>query len=292
MPTDLYRALHKLSDRVPCDVELVFFGKRDFTAGLDELPCKVSFVPTSEEFVHGENLISAIRTKKDTSMTRSMQKLSLGEIDALISIGNTGALVGSARLYLERIDGIKKPALLATLPTKKKRLAVIDVGGNVDTKAEHLVQFAQMGIAYQRCQENLNPRTALLNIGHEEAKGYQELITAFQKLQDLPGFFGNIEARNVFEGEIDVLVTDGFAGNVLLKTAEGMADFICGNTKKLPKNINYAEYPGAILCGVDGIVIKCHGYSSGLAILNGICGALRLIREGFIGKLEKELTTT
>jgi phosphate acyltransferase len=277
-----------MADDLPKDIELVFFGCEDFTDGT--FPCKVTFVETKESFDPDENLISAIRTKKDTSMTRAVQMLADGKIDAMISIGNTGALVGSARLYLDRIDGIKKPALLATLPTKKHPLAVIDVGGNVNTKAEHLIQFAQMGIAYQHCRGIEKPRMALLNIGHEEAKGYDELILAFKKLQKFPGFHGNIEARNVFDGEINVLITDGFAGNILLKTAEGMADFVCSSMDSLPKNVNYAEHPGAILCGVNGIVVKCHGYSSGLAILSGIRGTVELIREKFIEKLKKELT--
>jgi len=276
-------------------LELVLFAPAENLGRYPGITC----VEANDTILPHESPLTAIRTKKETSIAVGMRYLRDGMIDAFVSIGNTAALVGTARLTLPMIEGIKRAALLALLPTKKKPIAVIDVGATVDSKAEHLVQFAGMGIAYQRCRGIENPKLALLNIGSEEKKGSQETISAFQQLQGLSGFVGNIESRDAFHGTIDVLVTDGFAGNILLKTAEGMASFIfehlaqvpaMGNLiAKLEQNLDYAQYPGAILCGVDGLVVKCHGYSNSLALLNGIRGAVSLVKEGFIAKLKKEL---
>ncbi|MDN3507333.1 MAG: hypothetical protein P0S94_00250, partial [Simkaniaceae bacterium] len=171
---------------------------------------------------------------------------------------------------------------------------VVDIGGNVNVKEDALVQFAHLGSAYQKARGHANPRIALLNIGHEESKGNQAHIEAFKALEEIEGFSGNIEARDVFQGKVDVLVTDGFAGNIFLKTTEGLAVFIvekmCGTRKDLPKELNYAEYPGALMCGVRKLVIKCHGYSSGLALFSGVRGALDLIKEKLIAKMEIALS--
>lgn len=202
---------------------------------------------------------------------------------------------------------------MTLIPTKLEPVAVLDVGANVNVKAENLLQFAQMGIAYQKTRGIKHPTVGLLNIGEEKQKGTPELRKAYEILEtlnrdapfDAPIFIGNIEGRNVFHGNIDVLITDGFTGNVFLKTAEGIAGFILDQLEKvklaeifpqlknminpLRHRLHYAEYPGAILCGVEGIVIKCHGESTPEAFINSIKGASHLVRHFFLEKIKSEL---
>ena len=190
---------------------------------------------------------------------------------------------------------------------------MIDVGGNVSYKAHHLVQFANMGAAVQRCSKGIDtPRVGLLNIGVESKKGTTELRQAYQVLQQFENspkmkFEGNIEAREVLQGKVDVLVTDGFTGNVLLKSIEGVSTFImdyisestashASDTLKqslhdLQRHFRYDEYPGAIVCGVDGVVVKCHGYSSKKAFFNGIKGAVLLVQKQLVSRIKEQLST-
>lgn len=259
----------------------------------------------------------AIRHKKNSSLVSGIRLLKKRSIDAFISAGNTGALIASATLSLPLLPGIKRPALLATLPTEKGYVAVIDVGGNVACKAHHLVQFAQIGAAYQRCSQGLaTPAVGLLNIGVESKKGTSEVRQAYQILQqEYSGadvsqvhrmrFVGNVEGREVFQGVADVLVTDGFTGNVLLKTSEGVSSFILEHLKYALEGISahqqesvfryfkyhfdYEEYAGAIICGIDSVVIKCHGKSSAKGFFNGIIGAADLVKAGFINQIKQQL---
>jgi glycerol-3-phosphate acyltransferase PlsX len=181
------------------------------------------------------------------------------------------------------------------------------VGANVTVKAEHLVQFASMGIAYQKTRGIEQPTVGLLNIGSEKKKGTPELRKAYECLQQHSTVFkGNVEGRDVFHGDIDVLVTDGFSGNIFLKTAEGLAEFILDDLQKagafegsfelkkiistLWRRLQYDEYPGAILCGVDGIVMKCHGRSSPSSLIHSIKGALRLHHHHFLEAIKQELS--
>ena len=183
-------------------------------------------------------------------------------------------------------------------------MAVLDVGANVAIQTEHFMQFAQMGIAYQKSLGIIHPTVGLLNIGAEEKKGTPQLREAYQKLQELNHssqiFLGNVEGKDVFQGKVDVLVTDGFTGNVFLKTAEGIGAFILdllndsafglgGLLSKLKQRLHWSEYPGAILCGVDGIVIKCHGDGSPKAVINSIKEAVRLVEQDFIDKIKGQL---
>jgi glycerol-3-phosphate acyltransferase PlsX len=241
-----------------------------------------------------------------------MRMLKAKEIDAFVSAGNTGALVGSAKMTLGMLPGLNHPALLALMPTKLNPLAVLDVGANLECKAEHLVQLALIGSAYQKARGITLPSIGLLNIGSEAIKGTIELRSAYQKLEQLARqkdpffkFSGNVEGKTVFDGTIDVLITDGFTGNVFLKTAEGIASLILdrlhehlskdsleqlkGQLSDLQSHLHYAEYPGALLCGVAGIVIKCHGYSSPQAFTNAIREANRVVSENFFQILQKKL---
>lgn len=251
----------------------------------------------------------AVRQKKKSSLVLGVKDLKKKSIDAFISAGNTGALMASATLYLNKFLKAGRPALLALLPTQKGSVAVIDVGGNISCKAEHLVQFAEMGAIYQSCNLNIaRPKVGLLNIGAESKKGTLEVRQAYEMLQNSDQthmeFIGNIEGRDVFDGKADVVVTSGVTGNVLLKTAEGVSSFIFDSLKseqnlltengkksfeKLQKHFSYAEYPGAILTGVDGIIIKCHGLASARAIYNSIKGAITLCRKDFLFQIKERL---
>lgn len=257
------------------------------------------------EVIHmDDDPLHAIRRKKESSLCVGVRLLKEKKLDALVSTGNTGALIAAANMYLPMLDGISRAALITLLPTKENPVAVIDVGANIHCKPEHLVQFAQMGLAYQKSRGIESPKVGLLNIGTEEKKGRADLRETYQLLQEFgSAFVGNVEGKRIFSGEIDVLVTDGFTGNVFLKTAEGISSFILDTLhenqhtlffskpllNRLEKELYSAEYPGAILCGVEGIIIKCHGDAQPEALKNGVQGALNLISGSFLKKIKSEL---
>lgn len=272
-----------------------------FRSSMDK---RIAFQVVQEVIDLNDDPLHAVKYKKGSSIVLAMRLLKKRKLDAFVSAGNTGALLASATLSLTKLPSITRPGLLAVLPTKKGPVAVIDVGGNVACKASHLVQFAQMGAAYQSCMQGVErPTIGLLNVGAESKKGTAEVRQAYQILQTPSASFefaGNIEGVEVFQGKVDVLVTNGFTGNVLLKTTEGAASFIFDSLKqvgalKIPEvqqvwnSFDYAEYPGAVLCGVEGIVIKCHSYSSSRAMFNSLKGAIRLVRESFIAQIRARL---
>ncbi len=251
----------------------------------------------------------AIRRKKNSSLSVAMRFLKEGKINALVSTGNTGALVAAAQIYLPLFKGIRRSALMAVLPTKKSLLAVLDVGANVSCTTNHVVQIAQMGLAYQKSRGVRCPRLGLLNIGTEETKGHGEIRKTYRCLQELHlsnrsfTFVGNVEGKEIFSGNIDILVTDGFTGNVFLKTAEGISAFILDIIQenqaifdisqslfdRLTKGLRLAKCPGAILCGVENIVMKCRGDASPEAITNGVQTAFDLVENQFISKMKHQL---
>lgn len=279
----------------------------------------ITFQVVADSIAMADEPLGAVRRKKGSSIVVGMRMLKKRQIDAFVSCGNTGALVASAALSLPRLPGIMRPALLASLPTEKGAVSVIDVGGNVSCKAHHLVQYAYLGGAYQRAVKGIDsPKVGLLNIGSESKKGTKEVQQAYDLLkahyheQVLAGvppymdFVGNVEGRDVFKGAVDVLITDGFTGNVLLKTAEGVASLIFGSLAKssqaegvtdvfnkvsnsLQKQFNYAEYPGAIICGVDGVVVKVHGYATAKALLSSIIGAADCVQKEVISRIKQQL---
>jgi phosphate acyltransferase len=267
----------------------------------EEICSCVSFLDCEEVIVMTDHPLEAVRHKKKSSLIKGMHLLKEKEIDALVSCGNTGALIASAAIALSLLPGISHPALLAHLPTKKGQIAVLDVGGNTLCKAEQLVHFAFLGAAYQRILQVMDkPKVALLNVGVESYKGTSEVSRAYDMLKGQDGnsgmhFVGNVEGRDLFTGDVDVLVTDGFTGNVLLKTAEGAASFIFDSLhdkmkqdstglferdfKDLKKRFNYAEYPGAFVCGIDAVVVKVHGNAVAESLLASIHSAINCLEE-------------
>ncbi len=245
----------------------------------------------------------AVRRKPDSSLVLGVEALKEGHLDALVTAGSTGALLVASRLKLLPLRGVSRPALIALLPSKQAPIAVLDVGANLKSSDRFLVECAAMGIAYQRCRGIENPTLALLNIGQEATKGtelHRKAHTALHKLA--PGsFVGNIEARDLFEGKVDLVVTDGFTGNVFLKTAEGIAAFLLetldhpdyragsDRLEVMRKKLCYRGYPGALLCGVSGIVLKCHGNAGQESVASSLTLATQLVRGRFLERLQEEI---
>ena len=311
-PEELLAALLKFFMELKGSAHLFLFGTQALFKGIP-FPSLITPVPVSEVISMEDNPLSAIRHKKNSSLCTGIDMLKEGKLQAFISAGNTGALMAYAKMRLPDLPGIDRPALLTLLPSRQKEIAVLDVGANTSFKAEHLYQFALMGVAYQKSRGIQTPTVGLLNIGVEAKKGTPELREAYKKLEKFNKpeknkkavFIGNIEGRDVFQGNIDVLVTDGFTGNVFLKTAEGIAGVILGQLEEtaqeecspllkgmlavLRTQLHYAEYPGALLCGVDGIVMKCHGNTSSQSFAHSIVSAVRLIKHDFINQIRSHL---
>ncbi len=305
-PRELLQAIVAYHAKLKKAVQLTLIATPQVLKGLPRPPSGL-FLHTAKEVITMEDdPIRAVRRKKDSTLCAGIHMIHAGRLQAFVSAGNTGALMCAAKLTLSTVPGIDRPALLTLLPTQKKEVAVLDVGANVACRAKHLVQFAKMGVAYQKSRGIKTPVVGLLNIGTEAQKGTPELKETYDQLQRLAKgksfrFQGNIEGRHVFQGEIDVLVTDGFTGNVFLKTAEGMASFILeqivssakeasaphlkGLLSELGHRLDYTQYPGALLAGVNGIVIKCHGTTSIQSVLCSITGAIRLVEHDFLSHL-------
>lgn len=288
-------------------VDFVFIGTKEF----EKYPLrkKDSFLTAKNFITMEENPLLAIRRKKDSSIGIGMQLLKDKKVDAFISAGSTGALMSLGKMRLSMLKNISRPALLAILPSKKKGLAVLDVGANLSSKPKYLLQYALLGTAFQKTHGIKKPKVGLLNIGSEAKKGTAELqkayieMTSLAKKSNLFEFSGNIEGKEVFDGNIDVLVTDGFTGNVFLKTSEGVVNFIldrlhdcgqkCENTENyfsdIKQYLHYEQYPGALLLGLNGIVIKCHSYCSMSSFVKAVKLAISFVKQDLISSIKKEL---
>jgi phosphate acyltransferase len=300
---ELVDTLALFLEQYPSRASFVAFGSPDSFLGLkssDLLQC----VETDEEIHMADDPLKAVRKKKRASMTLGMEMLKEKKIDALISCGNTGALLALSTLKLRPLPNISRPALVASLPTQQDEVAVVDVGANINSSADLLVEFASIGTAYKQCMGVQSPRVALLNIGTEPIKGTKILREAYERLtltnDKTFTFVGNIEPRDVFKGKVDVIVTDGFSGNIFLKTAEGIGEMLLFDIEQqkathhpcfehLCKKLSYSKYPGALLAGCHGLVIKCHGTAKPSALVNSILKAIQLYNENFLDKLEASL---
>ena len=274
----------------------------------------IEIVPASEVITMTDSPAQAFRKKKDSSAHVAAHLVKREKADAWLSAGNTGAVMTVARFVLGTLPSVQRPALAAPFPTSRGGVAVLlDVGANVDSKVAHLVQFAVMGEIYYRVIFGTRqPRVALLSIGEEAIKGNELTREAYQRLKTLPlNFVGNVEGRELFSGAVDVIVCDGFIGNVALKISEGVAQHIALLLKKalkstvasqvgyvlsrnaykeFRKSIDYTEYGGAPLLGVRGITVIGHGSSNANAIKNGVRVAAELARARVNEKIEQELS--
>ncbi len=304
------------------DLKIVLVGDKDkISLELEQVNSNnIEIVHASESIDMSEHPAAAVRRKKDSSIVRAIQLLKEGHVSAVVSAGNTGAVMASSLLGLGRIKGIERPAIASVLPSEKGSTVFLDVGANLDCKPRNLVQFAIMGSLYAEKILGFNsPKVALLNVGEEECKGNEQTQAAFALLKEAGiNFTGNIEGRDLFKGTANVVVCDGFVGNVMLKTCEGLAMslmsmmkeelasnwlFKVGTALALPalkrigKRVDYSEYGGVPLLGVNGVVVVSHGSSSAYAIKNAIeaaeeaaySGLVLSIAENFSSKLEKKV---
>lgn len=272
---------------------------------------KLEIVNTTEIIENEDKPVKAIRSKKDSSMVVALNLVKEGRADAVISAGNTGALLAGGLFIVGRIKGIDRPCLCPAIPNVKRGMTIIaDGGANADCKPKNLVEFAAMSDIYARKVLGYeNPKLALANVGIEEGKGNDLVKKSYEELKKLDlNFIGNIEARDVINAYTDIIVCDGFTGNILLKSAEGVAMSVMGllketfmsstkgkmgalllkeDLKKLKSFMDYSEYGGAPLLGVNGGVIKAHGSSNSLAIKNAIRQGIRF-SEGNVVESIKE----
>ena len=267
----------------------------------DGQPGKVSAVYTSEVIGMDEHPALAARKKKDSSIVVGCQLVREGRAQGFFSAGSTGACMAAATLYMGRVRGISRPVLATILPSPVAPVILADVGANADVKPKYLLQFAQMAAIYAERVMNVdNPRIGLLNIGEEETKGSELAQEAYRLMKEkLPGFCGNAEGTDILNGRFDVIITDGFTGNVALKTIEGTASMlfdqlrtvltastvrklaasvIMPGLKDLKKSLSADEVGGAPLLGLKGSCIIGHGSSNAKAIANGIAVTARCAR--------------
>lgn len=300
------------------DLEILLCGKedeiikcaQDNSISLDKMS-----ILNAETVVEMEDHADVvIKSKKDSSMAVGMKALTQGEGDAFVSAGSTGALVVGATFIVKRIKGAKRAALAPILPTDDGNgVMLIDSGANVECRPEMLLQFGIMGYHYMKGMGVENPRVALLNVGTEDTKGGELQLQAFKLMSECEdiNFIGNVEARDVLNGVCDVIVTDGFSGNVLLKTCEGTVAVLMGNLKQVfTKNIftklcymilkpglkqfkgklDYNEHGGAPLMGVTKPIIKAHGSSKATAFKNAVLQAATFAESKSIDKISVDIS--
>jgi glycerol-3-phosphate acyltransferase PlsX len=254
---------------------------------------KISVIPTTEIIAMNESPTEALKKKKDASLLVGIQKHKEGKVDAFVSAGNTGAQMAASLLSLGRITGVNRPAIGSILPCESGFVFVIDVGANADCKPVNLYQFAIMASIYvDHVFGKKNLSVGLLNIGTEEKKGNEVSQAAFKLMKEnLPEFYGNIEGRDILRGKVDIIVCDGFVGNIVLKFAESVMGVVSKGIKRnlgsnlftnigallvkpafsaLRQKYDYEEHGGVPLLGVNGISIICHGRSTGKAIKNAL----------------------
>lgn len=266
---------------------------------------RISVVHAPDRIVHGEAPAAAVRRKPNSSIVVGVKLQREGQVDAFVSAGSTGAVMASSLLFLRPLPGVDRPAIGAVLPTSDQPTLLLDAGANVDCKPQHLLQFAQLGHVYAQDLLGVdNPRVGLLNIGEEPEKG-NELVVESHKLLGSSGlnFIGNIEGGEIIRGGCDVLVCDGFNGNLILKFYESVAEFIIGTLRKemevhhadeldlneIFRFLDYEEYGGAPLLGVNGISIIMHGSSSPKAIGNALEMAARAVESSMVSDMAGEL---
>ncbi|TES37366.1 phosphate acyltransferase PlsX [Staphylococcus epidermidis] len=274
------------------DLEIILFGDESQYNLSHE---RIEFRHCTEKIEMEDEPVRAIKRKKDSSMVKMAEAVKSGEADGCVSAGNTGALMSAGLFIVGRIKGVARPALVVTLPTTDgKGFVFLDVGANADAKAEHLLQYAQLGNIYaQKIRGIQNPSVSLLNIGTEAAKGNsltKKAYDLFEKNQSF-NFTGNIEAKTLMDGNVDVVVTDGYTANMVLKNLEGTAKSIGKMLKEtimssfknklagavlkkdletFAKKMDYSEYGGSVLLGLDGTVVKAHGSSNAKAFYSAI----------------------
>jgi len=292
------------------------YGKQELLANeisknkILEQSCKI--IDAEEEILDDESPLAAAKRGKNSSMWKSIESLKNNETDISLSAGNTGAMLVISRLILNTINGIAKPALAALWPNKNGMNVVLDLGANIECSEKNLTDFACMGSAlYKSLFDSDLPKVALLNVGLEEIKGHDELKKSFSFLKENKiknfNFCGYIEGNQIMNGDVDVIVTDGFTGNVALKTAEGTANFITGGIKnslsklsmllsykslnKFKEKLDPRKYNGAIFLGLQNPVVKSHGSTDAVGFAHSINVCNKIVKANLIEKIKSNLIT-
>ena len=293
-----------------CD-KVFLVGKQDI---LEKELAKYSYDKSRIEIVHADQTItmgdepsSSVRTKKDSSLMKVFSLHKKGIVDAAISAGNTGAAMAGSLFTYGRIKNVLRPAIATVFPTEKNPVVILDVGANVECQPANLLQFAELGSLYSKFFFNNEfPKVSLLNIGGEAKKGNEIYKKTYELLSENKNvnFIGNIEGKELFLGKSDVVVCDGFSGNILLKTVEGTVEYMTSKLKSeikkhffakiaillfmgpvlknLKKEMDHSEYGGALLVGLNGITVITHGSSNFNAIANSIKFATKIVNSGFM----------
>ncbi len=304
--------------RADSDLQITLAGPVDAITPLiknaDDVRDRLLVVDAPEVIDNHESPALAIRQKKQSAVVMGMLAVRNGEMDAFVSAGSTGAVLVGGMLRLGRIPGIERPALAPLLPGSKGQFLLIDCGANVDSRPEWLAQFAVMGDAYMKKVMGIeSPRIGLVNNGAEEEKGNLLYSEAHQQIKKMPvNFVGNIEGRYIPAGHADVIVCDGFDGNIILKYTEGVAETLMGIIKRelmadtvsklgallsknayrrVKKQMDYTEVGGAPLLGVQGAVVKAHGSSNANAFKNAIRQAVQMVRGGVADAIAQAIAT-
>lgn len=313
-PKEIVAGAQEAADKLGVEITLV--GAEELIKPHLDTSSKglVKIMNASEIITNDEPPVTAIRRKKDSSIVVGLKACKEKKGDAFVSAGSTGALMAGGLFLMGRIFNIDRPAIAIVVPTKNKPCLLLDVGANSEVKPKNLVQFAWMGSEYAKAIFNMeSPRVGLLNIGVEEEKGTATVKAAYETLKNDSNinFIGNVEARAFFDGDAEVVVCDGFTGNIFLKIIEGFGNFVFEEIKKQARSkfiyglgasllkpafkefktrFDYSEYGGAMFLGVDGTLIKCHGSSDRKAIFNGIKAAKRFAESQIHIKLAQSLT--
>lgn len=300
--------------------EIILVGREELIrrelAQYDTTGLKLSVVHAEQVIDMGEHPSEAVRNKPNSSMVVGMKLVRDGQADAFVSAGNSGGVLATALVSagrLERIRGVQRPAISTVLPTAREKSLMLDIGANTDCKPDWLAQFALMGSAYAKVLGVSNPRVALLANGEEDTKGNAAVQAAHAILRQLPlNFVGNVEGKDIVQGIVDVIVCDGFVGNVALKTAEGVFAMMLALIKEeikahpltslggllakpafkvVAKRLDYREYGGAPLLGVNGVVIIAHGRSDALAMENAVRVAINAVENKLVEHIRQDVET-
>jgi len=295
------------------DVDISLVGVPAAVQPLLEKHPRLTLVPCTQVIGMDEHPAQAVRSKPDSSMHVCAKLCKEGKADGWVSAGNSGAIMAASLFIMGRIKGVDRPAIGSVVPTKDGLAYFLDVGANVDSKPEYLAQFAAMGAVYAReMMGRPQPRIGLLSNGEEEGKGDELVREATKRLRQssLSGFVGNIEPKDIFNAKADVIVADGFVGNVAIKMAEATADFlfrnlrdeipktltgkvggllIRGGVRKLRSRIDWREFGGAPLLGIDGVAVVAHGRSDARAVKNAIRVTREAVQNQLVGKIRAEV---
>lgn len=298
------------------DTDIILVGREDFIRenleGLDYNKDKVEIVDAKDNIENNEDPAFALRRKKNSSIVVAMTLLKEKKADAIISAGSTGALLAGGLFIVGRIKGIKRAVLPTLIPGDKSNTLVIDSGANMDTNPDLLLQFAMLGDVFLKEYYKIeSPRISLLNVGTEEGKGNSLYKETYNKLKDSSiNFVGNLEARDIMNNDVDLVVCDGFDGNILLKSIEGVIDFAVKNIFQIIeksdfdpesknvfakflmtkfKSLDAKEVGGTILLGIDGNIIKAHGNSDSRAIKNAAKYAINIVESNIVNKIKNKV---